>query len=62
MLYKFLVGLNKNLDSVRDMILVTKPLPSIREAFAEVCREESRLKLILKTSNPSLEHSALFTR
>ncbi|XP_052173043.1 uncharacterized protein LOC127788605 [Diospyros lotus] len=61
-LYKFLIGLNKNLDGVRGRILGTKPLPSLREAFAEVRREESRLKLMLKPSNSGLEHSALFTR
>jgi len=60
-LYKFLVGLNKNLGGVRGRILGTKPLPSIKEVFVEVRREESRMKLMLKPSNPSLEHPALFT-
>ncbi|KAJ1396328.1 hypothetical protein SESBI_32635 [Sesbania bispinosa] len=42
-----LVGVNRNLDEVRGRILGTKPLPSIREAFAEVRREESRRKIML---------------
>ncbi|XP_073221472.1 uncharacterized protein [Cicer arietinum] len=32
---QLLLGLNKNLDELRGRILGTKPLPSIREAFAE---------------------------
>ena len=31
--FKFLMGLNKDLDEVRGRILGTKPLPNIREAF-----------------------------
>lgn len=61
-LNKFLISLNKNLDGVRGRILGTKPLPSIRKAFAEVRREESRMKIILKPTTPNLEHSALFLR
>ena len=34
--FKFLLGLNKNLDEVRGRILGTKPLPRIREVFSEV--------------------------
>jgi len=61
-LNKFLMGLNKNLDGVRGRILGTKPLLSIREAFSEVRREESRLKIMLKPAASNLEHSALATR
>lgn len=32
--FKFLLGLNKELDEVRGRILAIKPLPNIREAFA----------------------------
>ena len=46
-LYKFLLGLNKNLDEVRGRILGTKPLPNIQEAFSEVRREESRKKVMM---------------
>ena len=60
-LYKFLISLNKNLDGVRGRILGTKPLPSIREVFAEVRREKSRVKIMLKPITPNLEHFALFT-
>ena len=40
--YVFLAGLNHNLDEVRGQILGRKPLPSIREVFSEVRREEAR--------------------
>ena len=60
-LYKFFIGLNKNLDGVRERILGTKPFPSLREAFAEIRREESRMKVMLKTTNLALEQSALIT-
>lgn len=46
-IYDFLAGLNKELDDVRGRILGTKPLPSIREIFAEVRREESRKRVML---------------
>ena len=60
--YKFLIGLYKNLDGVRGRILGTKPLLSLREAFEEVRREESHMKVMLKPTNPTLEQSALITR
>ncbi|XP_059599280.1 retrovirus-related Pol polyprotein from transposon RE2 isoform X2 [Vitis vinifera] len=47
--FKFLLGLDKSLDEVRGRILGTKPLPTIREAFSEVRREESRKKLMMGT-------------
>ena len=60
-LYKFLLGLNKNLDEVRGRILGTKPLPNIREAFSEVRREESRKKVMMgsQTTSTVTESSAL---
>ena len=61
-LYKFLIGLNKNLDEVRGKILGTKPLPTIREAFSKVRREENMMKIMLKVVSPNLETSALTTR
>lgn len=60
-LYKFLIGLNKNLDGVRGRILGTKPLQSLREVFAEVRREESRMKVMLNPTNLTLEQSTLIT-
>ncbi|KAL5810554.1 hypothetical protein ACOSQ4_027122 [Xanthoceras sorbifolium] len=45
--YKFCLGLNPNLDAVRGRIFGTKPLPSLREAFSEIRREESRRTLML---------------
>ena len=41
-IFKFLLGLNKNLDKVRGRILAVKPLPSICEAFSEVRREAGK--------------------
>ncbi|GAV83491.1 UBN2_3 domain-containing protein, partial [Cephalotus follicularis] len=43
-IYKFLLGLNKELDEVRGRILNIKPLPSVCEVFSEVRREETRRK------------------
>ncbi|KAL6323499.1 hypothetical protein AAG906_039074 [Vitis piasezkii] len=42
-------------------VMGTKPLPSIREAFSEVCREESRKKVMMGSQNSalSIEGSAL---
>ena len=63
-IYKFLIGLNKNLDEVRGRILGSKPLLNIREAFSEVRREESRKKIMMgsqdSVTNP--ESSALAVR
>ncbi|GAV89710.1 UBN2_3 domain-containing protein, partial [Cephalotus follicularis] len=63
-IYKFLLGLNKELDEVRGRILSIKPLPSVREVFSEVRREESRGKVMLglgTTTLTSTESSALVT-
>ncbi|PKU77888.1 hypothetical protein MA16_Dca005720 [Dendrobium catenatum] len=46
-IFKFLIGLNKNLDGVRGRIMRTKPLPKLREAFSKVRSEERRRKVIL---------------
>ncbi|RVW39091.1 Retrovirus-related Pol polyprotein from transposon TNT 1-94 [Vitis vinifera] len=63
-IYKFLLGLNKNLDEVRGRVLSIKLLPSVREVFSEIRREESRQKVMLGTQNSSknLENSALVAR
>ena len=50
--FDFLQGLNSDLDEVRGRLLGTKPLPSLREVFAEVRREESRKRVML-TANDS---------
>nr|DAD41271.1 TPA_asm: hypothetical protein HUJ06_015594 [Nelumbo nucifera] len=52
--YKFCLGLNSSLDAVRGRIFSTKPLPSLREAFSEVRREESRRHLMLGMENQLL--------
>ena len=60
----FLMGLNKDLDDVRGRVIGTKPLPSLREVFSEVRREESRKMVLLggQHSSPTLEGSAFATR
>lgn len=58
-IYKFLLGLNKDLDEVRGRILGTKQLPKIREVFSEVRREESRRKLMLGNTTLLSESFAL---
>ncbi|XP_073023240.1 uncharacterized protein [Primulina eburnea] len=59
--FKFLLGLNKDLDEVRGRIMGGKPLMNLREAFAEVRREESRKRVMMGTQNNSVnvEGSAL---
>ncbi|KAK8684106.1 hypothetical protein V6N13_040140 [Hibiscus sabdariffa] len=58
--FQFLSGLSDDLDAVRGRILATKPLPSVREAFSEVRREESRRGVMLPTSQPA-DGSAFLT-
>ena len=41
-LYDFLVGLDPSLDQVQSQVLAQDPLPSVRNAFALVRREELR--------------------
>ncbi|XP_006589216.1 uncharacterized protein [Glycine max] len=47
--YMFLAGLNQELNEVRGRILGRKSLPSMREVFFEVRREESRRKSCCET-------------
>ncbi|KAG8491057.1 hypothetical protein CXB51_014212 [Gossypium anomalum] len=44
--YLFLAGLNRDFDEVRARILGKKLLPSIREAFSEIRREEFKRKVM----------------
>ncbi|KAG6757059.1 hypothetical protein POTOM_037360 [Populus tomentosa] len=64
--YVFLVRLNHNFDEARGWILGKKPLPSIREVFSEVKREEARQKVMLTDlepkSNLEIESLALVSR
>ena len=58
--FEFLAGLNSELDDVRGHILGRRPLPSTREVFAEVRREEQRRRVMLKETKASVtENSAL---
>ena len=62
-IYKFLFGLDKNLDEARGRILSTKPIPTIRKVFLEIRREESRRKVLgSQTIPPATEPSALAAR
>ena len=61
--FEFLTGLNRDLDDVRGRILSRRPLPSTREVFAEVRREEARRKVMLKEVTATVpEGSALVSR
>ena len=46
-MFEFLYGLNKDLGEVRGRFLGSKPFPEIKEAFAEVRREESKKQVML---------------
>lgn len=65
-LFEILAGPTIELDDVRGRILSLDPLPSVREAFATVRREDSRRRIMLKdNSTPcsnSSEASALAAR
>ena len=62
LIFDFLYGLNSDLDEVCGRILGTKPLPTLREVFAELRREESRCKVMLQSADDlAHQHSALVT-
>ncbi|RVW91952.1 Retrovirus-related Pol polyprotein from transposon RE1 [Vitis vinifera] len=50
------LGLNRELDDVRGRIMGIKPLPSLREAFSEVRREESRKKVMMGSKSNLPQH------
>ncbi|KAK2414048.1 putative mitochondrial protein [Trifolium repens] len=62
--FMFLAGLNKDLDEVRGRVLGKVPLPTLRETFAEIKREESRQGIMMGKTHRSSESegSALATR
>lgn len=59
-IFKFLLGLNKDLDEVRRRILATNTMRNIREVFAEVRREESTIQL--KINEGKEDHGASIAR
>ena len=62
--YMFLAGVNRELDDVKGRILGRKPLPTMREVFSELRREEARRHIMLQKLDPSpseLENSALLS-
>ena len=58
---EFLAGLNRKLDDVRSRVLSRRSLPSVREVFFEVRREENRRRVMLDLSFGP-EGSALLSR
>ena len=64
--YQFLVGLNRALDDVRSRILSRKPLPTTREVFSEIRREENRRHVMMKeptrTGSNGVEVSVLLSK
>ncbi|RVW64787.1 Retrovirus-related Pol polyprotein from transposon RE1 [Vitis vinifera] len=63
-IYKFLLGLNKNLDEVRGRVLSIKPLPSVREVFFLNSQRGKQTKSDVGNpkSSKNLENSALVAR
>ncbi|KAL3498367.1 hypothetical protein ACH5RR_041099 [Cinchona calisaya] len=66
-IFKFLLGLDKSLDEVRGRIIGAKSFPLVHEAFSDVQKEESRMKLMMGTQSSSitprtLEGSALMSQ
>nr|GMD69793.1 Retrovirus-related Pol polyprotein from transposon RE1 [Ipomoea batatas] len=59
--FRFLLGLNKDLDQVRGRIMSIRPFPPIRKVFSEVRREESRQKLMMADTTSHSEISAMLT-
>lgn len=58
--FRFLCGLNRELDCVLGRLLGTKPLPGLNSVFSEVRHEESRLKVMLGPATAaSVESSAI---
>ncbi|KAH9753027.1 protein kinase domain-containing protein [Citrus sinensis] len=57
--FEFLAGLSSDLDEVRGRVLGKEPLPSTREVFSYVKREESRKNVMMGGS--SAENSALIS-
>ncbi|CAN1305472.1 hypothetical protein LINPERPRIM_LOCUS26530 [Linum perenne] len=56
---QFLLGLNPELDDVKGRVMGKKPFPSLKEAFAEVRREEHRRHLMLPEVKTQEESSAM---
>lgn len=58
-----MAGLNKELDEVQGCILGKEPLPSNREVFAEVRREESLQIVMIGNPSPLVaENSVLVSK
>jgi len=60
--FNFLQGLNSDLDEVQGCLLGIKPLLTLREAFAEVRREESRRRVMLVSAEPNTRSALAVTR
>lgn len=60
--FRFLIGLNSDLDGVKGRILGIKPLLILKTIFYKVGREESRSKLMVGPSVLSSDGSTLLTK
>ncbi|KAI5448129.1 hypothetical protein KIW84_015526 [Lathyrus oleraceus] len=54
--FMFLAGLNKDLDEVRGRVLGKVPLPTLRETFAEIRREEVQQGVMMGKTPQSSEY------
>ena len=61
-IYKFLLGLNQELDEVRGRILGTKPMPNNIEVFSEVRRKKVGERLCWEMLATSQMRSQLLQR
>ncbi|XP_071695510.1 uncharacterized protein [Rutidosis leptorrhynchoides] len=58
-LYDFRMGLNEEYNSIRSQILITKPIPTVSQAFHLVNQDEQQ-KLIGNDKVPKVENAAAF--
>ncbi|XP_019170460.1 PREDICTED: uncharacterized protein LOC109166032 [Ipomoea nil] len=60
MLSSFLIGLNDSLNSTKRQIMLMKPLPNVREAFAMVSQQERQISENSSTVDESLAGAGVF--
>ena len=60
---QFLMGLNDSYSAIRGQILLINPLPSVRQAYSSVSKEEKqRLLSSMHTINDSVDSAAMAVR
>lgn len=57
--FKFFVGLERELNVVQDKMLGRRLLPSVRELFSEIRRQESRRKVMMRKDSFGDSHGGL---